>query len=162
MALKRLSNEYNILIKDPNYLYSVIPSENSFLTWNFIIFGPIDTSYEGGIFDGVINFTNKYPLEPPKVFFKTMIHPNVYKTGEVCISILHTGTDMYGYEKDYERWNPSHGVDSIMMSIISMLSDPNFQSPANTDASVLWKNEPVIYKQQIYDLVARTQMCMSQ
>ena len=44
-----------------------------------------------------------------------------------------------------------------MMSIISMLSDPNFESPANISASVLWKNNPLEYKKMIYQLVAKSQ-----
>jgi ubiquitin-protein ligase len=69
----------------------------------------------------------------------------------------HEGSDAFGYEKDFERWSPIHGVDSIMLSIISMLSDPNFDSPANVPVSVLWKDNPTEYKQQIHKLVAQTQ-----
>lgn len=157
MALKRLMNEYKTIVKEPNYFYSITPSEEYPLVWEFIVIGPTDTLYEGGLFNGYIQFTDKYPIFPPQVFFKNIIHPNVYKTGEVCISILHEGVDIYGYEKDYERWSPTHCVDSIMMSIISMLSDPNFQSPADTDSSVLWKNNPDKYKKLIYALVAKSQ-----
>jgi ubiquitin-conjugating enzyme E2 G1 len=44
-----------------------------------------------------------------------------------------------------------------MMSIISMLSEPNFQSPANIEYSKLWKDEPNNYKKLVYKLVASTQ-----
>jgi ubiquitin-conjugating enzyme E2 G1 len=81
----------------------------------------------------------------------------VYKDGKVCISILHEGIDNWGYEKSCERWTPTHTVDSIMTSIISMLSDPNFESPANTNHSVLWKDKPEQYKKMIYQMVAKTQ-----
>ena len=65
------------------------PCDN-FLEWNFIIIGPQDTFYEGGMFNGQIKFTKQYPNKPPKVCFcDDMIHPNIYNTGEVCISILH-------------------------------------------------------------------------
>ena len=157
MAFKRLTSELKQITKEPNYFYSIIPRENNFLIWEFILIGPSDTLYEGGMFSGNIMFSEKYPIEPPKVKFNNMIHPNIHKTGEICISILHEGKDLYGYEKDYERWNPSHGVDSIMMSIISMLSEPNFQSPANIEYSKLWKDEPDKYKQIVYKLVANTQ-----
>ena len=157
MALKRLHFEYKTILKEPNYLYSVAPSEDSFLTWVFQIIGPQNTLYEGGIFPGKIFFNDKYPHIPPTVIFDNMIHPNVYRDGMVCISILHSGVDIYGYEKDYERWSPSHGIDSIMMSIISMLSEPNVQSPANTDISIICKDHPEKYRKMIYDLVASTQ-----
>ena len=157
MALKRLMNEYKNIKKDPNYYYSVNPSEENFLQWNFNIIGPSDTIYEGGIFTGSIIFNENYPIRAPKVNFNKIIHPNVHHNGDVCISILHEGSDSWGYENDVERWNPSHGVDSIMISIISMLSDPNFDSPANVDSSVLWKNNPKEYKKIIYSLVSESQ-----
>lgn len=59
------------------------------------------------------------------------------KNGDVCISILHEpGEDKYGYEKPEERWLPIHTVETIMISVISMLADPNGDSPANVDAAV--------------------------
>ena len=61
----------------------------------------------------------------------------VHKDGEVCISILHEpGEDKYGYEQASERWLPVHTVETILMSVISMISDPNDESPANVDAAV--------------------------
>lgn len=59
------------------------------------------------------------------------------KNGDVCISILHEpGEDKYGYERPEERWLPIHTVETIMISVISMLADPNGDSPANVDAAV--------------------------
>lgn len=57
--------------------------------------------------------------------------------GVVCISILHEpGDDKYGYETASERWLPVHTVETILVSVISMISDPNDESPANVDAAV--------------------------
>lgn len=61
----------------------------------------------------------------------------VSKEGDVCISILHEpGEDKFGYEKPEERWLPIHTVESILLSVISMIADPNDESPANVDAAV--------------------------
>lgn len=157
MALKRLNSEYKKITKEANSYYSISPENDNFLKWNFIIFGPTDTFYENGLFRGYLLFPESYPFNAPKVYFHNMIHPNVYTDGKVCISILHEGSDQYGYESDIERWTPTQSVHSILMSIISMLSDPNFESPANTDVSVLWKDNPELYKQKIYKLVADSQ-----
>ena len=46
------------------------------------------------------------------------------------------GDDKYGYEKASERWLPVHTVETILLSVISMLADPNYESPANVDAAV--------------------------
>lgn len=56
----------------------------------------------------------------------------VYPDGTVCISILHPPEeDKYGYESAAERWLPVHTPESILLSVISMLSSPNDESPAN-------------------------------
>jgi len=157
MAIKRLLCEMKDIMKDPNYFYSCFPDENNLMIWNFSIIGPPDTLYEGGIFNGIIQFTDAYPNKPPVVTFKNILHPNIYNNGIVCISILHEGSDIYGYEKDSERWNPSHSINSIMLSIISMLSAPNFDSPANMEASLLWKNTPLEYEKKIYKMVSISQ-----
>jgi hypothetical protein len=70
----------------------------------------------------------------------TMLHSIfllVGPDGVVCISILHEpGDDKYGYETASERWLPVHTVETILVSVISMISDPNDESPANVDAAV--------------------------
>lgn len=156
-GVKRLMIELKDIKKDINHLYSVSPSDNNILLWKFIIIGPPDTFYEGGLFSGSIIFKDDYPSRPPKVIFDKIIHPNIYKSGHVCISMLHEGYDSFGYEEDIERWLPTHGINTIMISIISMLSSPNFESPANVEASKLCKEQPEIYKKKIYKLVALSQ-----
>ena len=36
-----------------------------------------------------------------------------------------SGDDRWGYEKASERWLPVHTVETILVSVISMLADPN-------------------------------------
>ncbi|KAH7956947.1 hypothetical protein HPB52_013879 [Rhipicephalus sanguineus] len=112
--------------------------DNDIYKWEVLIIGPPDTLYEGGFFKAHLQFPKEYPLRPPKMKFITEIwHPNIEKNGDVCISILHEpGDDKYGYEKASERWLPVHTVETILISVISMLADPNDESPANVDAAV--------------------------
>ena len=56
-----------------------------------------------------------------------------------------------------ERWRPILGVESIIISVISMLSDPNDDSPANIDAAVMWRNDKVQFKKKVRDIVRRSQ-----
>ena len=158
MALRRLRDELPIKNKDINYFYSISPREDNFYIWDFLMIGPPDTFFEGGIFKGILTFPKQYPCKPPQFkFTQKMFHPNIYNDGRVCISILHEGKDIYEYEKDSERWNPSHSVNSIMMSIISMLSNPNFESPANLEASIMWRNNIDAYKKRVYQIVSNSQ-----
>lgn len=70
-------------------------------------------------------------------FKSKMWHPNIYEDGKVCISILHApGDDAMSGETAAERWRPILGVEAVLMSVVSMLNDPNIDSPANLDASI--------------------------
>jgi ubiquitin-protein ligase len=154
MAVKRLMNEYQQYIKDPNPFYSIEPLKESILIWDVLLFGPSETIFEGGIFKCQFKFNHGYPNKPPEFTFLSNIpHPNIYTDGKVCISILHEGKDQFNYEDVSERWNPSHSVNSILMSILTILSNPNFDSPANIDASIMWRNNWFEYKKLIYKLI---------
>ena len=64
----------------------------------------------------------------------------VYPNGEVCISILHApGDDPMHYEKASERWSPIQSVEKILISVMSMLAEPNDESPANVEAAKMWR-----------------------
>lgn len=64
--------------------------EDNYFKWNIMFEGPVDTIYEGGIFNSVMEFPSDYPLAPPTMKFVTpMWHPNIHEDGKVCISILH-------------------------------------------------------------------------
>ena len=157
MAIKRLQTEYRQYLNDPNMYYSIKPNEKNFLKWDILLFGPPDTIFEGGIFNCILEFPKEYPNKPPEFkFTSNLFHPNIYKDGKVCMSILHVGVDEFGYEQINERWNPSHSVNTILMSLISILAEPNFESPANIDASKLWKDNFNEYKKIIYKLVAKS------
>lgn len=66
-----------------------------------------------------------------------LFHPNIYPDGRVCISILHPpGEDPNMYESSSERWSPVQSVEKILLSVVSMLAEPNDESGANIDASV--------------------------
>eukprot|EP01119_Soliformovum_irregulare_P012633 TRINITY_DN3295_c0_g1_i1.p1 TRINITY_DN3295_c0_g1~~TRINITY_DN3295_c0_g1_i1.p1 ORF type:complete len:166 (+),score=49.10 TRINITY_DN3295_c0_g1_i1:215-712(+) len=103
-----------------------------------------------------MTFPDDYPNSPPKLrFVSEFWHPNVYPDGGVCISILHTPDPMNTDEKAEETWRPIQTVESILVSVLSMLSDPNFSSPANVDASVELRKNPQHYKRKIRGLVEK-------
>lgn len=156
-AIKRLQKEYRELTSKPYDEFSVALKEDNIYSWDIIIFGPSDTPYEGGMFKSVMEFPMEYPNKPPVLkFLSEIYHPNIHTDGKVCISILHEGEDQWGYESTAERWNPIHGVSSVIMSVISMLSDPNDESPANIDAAVMWRENYDEFKKKVYQCVAKS------
>ncbi|KAI8925727.1 ubiquitin-conjugating enzyme/RWD-like protein, partial [Entophlyctis helioformis] len=122
------------------------------------IIGPPKTIYEGGYFLATIKFPNDYPFNPPTFAFNSkFFHPNVFPDGKLCISILHPpGDDPLSGEKAEERWNPTQSVESILLSIVSLLNDPNCSSPANVDAGVMYRQN-----RKQYDEIARQQVLAS-
>ncbi|KAF8494925.1 ubiquitin-conjugating enzyme [Russula emetica] len=127
------------LARPDSHLREGLVDESNLYEWEIMIIGPADTLYEGGFFKARLTFPPEFPDLPPKMRFTTpMWHPNIYVNGDVCISILHApGDDQYGYEDAGERWMPVHSVESILLSVISLLSSetPNLDSPANVDAA---------------------------
>ncbi|XP_041647466.1 cell division cycle 34 homolog (S. cerevisiae) a [Cheilinus undulatus] len=115
--------------------------ESDLYNWEVAIFGPPNTHYEGGYFKARIKFPVDYPYSPPAFRFLTkMWHPNIYENGDVCISILHPPVDdPQSGELPSERWNPTQNVRTILLSVISLLNEPNTFSPANVDASVMYR-----------------------
>ncbi|KIW07669.1 uncharacterized protein PV09_01609 [Verruconis gallopava] len=107
--------------------------------------------YGGGFFRARLSFPQDYPHSPPKMRFETPIwHPNIYENGEVCISILHPPEeDSMGYESASERWSPVQTPATILLSVISMLSSPNDESPANVDAAKQWREDPAGFKKRV-------------
>jgi ubiquitin-conjugating enzyme E2 G1 len=78
---------------------------------------------------------------------------------QVCISILHPpGEDQYNTQESAdERWRPILGVEQIVISVISMLSDPNDESPANLDAAVQWRNDLKGFKRRVRQVIQKSQ-----
>lgn len=65
----------------------------------------------------------------------------------MCISILHpAGADPLGYESANERWTPAHSIEKILLSVMSLLGDPNSISPANVDAAKMFREDPEEFK----------------
>lgn len=133
--------------------------DSNLFEWDVGIIGPPDTLYDGGYFNAIMSFPSNYPNSPPSVRFTSeMWHPNVYPDGRVCISILHApGDDPNGYELASERWTPVHTVETILLSIISMLSSPNDESPANIDAAKEWRDNREEFKRKVGRIVRRSQ-----
>lgn len=141
-ALRTLMLEFKSLQEEPVEGFRVkIANEDNLFEWEVALFGPPRTLYEGGYFKAGMKFPPDYPYSPPSVKFLTKVwHPNVYENGDLCISILHPPIDdPQSGELPCERWNPTQNVRTILLSVISLLNEPNTYSPANVDASVMYR-----------------------
>ncbi|KAM7538714.1 hypothetical protein Aperf_G00000051528 [Anoplocephala perfoliata] len=124
-ALKRIKKELVDLERDPPSDHSAHPVDPSNLYhWEGMIMGPKDTPYEGGIFRLEIVFPLEYPVKPPKVKFETKIyHPNIDELGFISMDVLS------------ETWSPALTISKVLLSILSLLDDPNPYDPLRTDVA---------------------------
>ena len=91
-----------------------------------------------------MKFTEDYPSHPPEVSFKTPIyHPNVYRNGDICLDILKT------------NWSPVYDVSNILVSIQSLLNDPNSKSPANAEAAKLYEEDRAEYYRKVKQMIEK-------
>eukprot|EP00026_Physarum_polycephalum_P009290 Phypoly_transcript_09408.p1 GENE.Phypoly_transcript_09408~~Phypoly_transcript_09408.p1 ORF type:complete len:397 (+),score=135.30 Phypoly_transcript_09408:186-1376(+) len=158
MTTKLLANQLQSILADPVEGFTVeLADESSLYEWRVYIEGPKETCYEGGVFQLSLSFPKDYPMNPPVLkFISDFWHPNVYLDGKVCMSILHPpGDDAMSGELARERWLPTQSVTTIVLSLLSLLNDPNCSSPANVDASVEWRKNRQAYIQKCKKLVER-------
>jgi len=164
-AVRALSLEFKNLQEEPlEGIRSRLANEENLFEWEVALFGPPDTLYQGGYFKAQMKFPPDYPYSPPTVRFTTKVwHPNVYENGDLCISILHPPVDdPQSGELPCERWNPTQNVRTILLSVVSLLNEPNTFSPANVDASVMfrrWKDSKG--KDKEYENIIRKQVAAS-
>ncbi|XP_052892944.1 ubiquitin-conjugating enzyme E2 D4-like [Anopheles moucheti] len=114
MALKRLQIELKNMLEDPVEQCSAGPIDDDMFLWRAKIIGPHGSPYEGGVFLLTINIPSNYPFKPPLVQFNTRIyHPNINSNGYICLDILKS------------RWFPALTISQVLLSICSLMCDPN-------------------------------------
>ncbi|KAJ5919925.1 hypothetical protein N7454_009760 [Penicillium verhagenii] len=147
MAERILMNELKALSNEK--WLKVELHEESIFNWDIALFVlNSDSLYHGGYFKARMTFPSNYPYSPPGFrFLLPLYHPNIYKDGRVCISILHPpGEDEMSGELAAERWSPAQRVESVLISILSLLDDAEISSPANVDAAVMLRDTPEKYR----------------
>jgi ubiquitin-conjugating enzyme E2 D/E len=140
-TIKRIGKELRELQKEPPSNCSAGPvSDDDLFEWEATIFGPEDSPYSGGMFQLSITFPSDYPFKPPKIYFKTKIyHPNISSNGSICLDILKT------------NWSPVLTISKVLLSICSLLTDPNPDDPLVIDIADLY-----VHKRAEYEEMART------
>jgi len=99
--------------------------------------GPTDSPYTGGVFFLDISFPKEYPFKPPKIYFKTKIyHPNINRSGGICLDILK------------KAWSPALTVSKVLLSICSLLTDPNPDDPLVPEIAHLYKDNIEEYRKK--------------
>ncbi|KAJ5745340.1 hypothetical protein N7520_010522 [Penicillium odoratum] len=150
MTERILMNEFRALSRE-KWLNVELHKENIY-QWDVgLLVLNQDSLYHGGYFKARMTFPDNYPYSPPGFrFLLPLYHPNIYTDGRVCISILHPpGDDEMSGELAAERWSPAQRVESVLISILSLLDDAEVSSPANVDAAVMLRQHPEEYRAMV-------------
>ncbi|CAL9127932.1 unnamed protein product [Musa textilis] len=119
---------------------SAFPEGENIFSWIGTIEGSKGTPYEGLSYKLSLKFPLDYPFKPPLVKFETpCFHPNIDQCGNICLDILQ------------EMWSSAYDCRTILISIQSLLGEPNNESPLNCYAATLWSNQEGLYVFSILD-----------
>lgn len=112
------------------------------------LLGPDDTPYAGGVFDLVVTFPSRYPLEPPNVKFRTKIyHPNISHDGNICLDVLNLPPK--------GSWSPASSLRTVLLSIQLLLSEPNPNDPLDADAAREYLSNKQLFLSRAAELTRR-------
>jgi ubiquitin-protein ligase len=118
------------------------PSDNK--KWWAVIIGPEGTPYHGFKLTLNIVLPDNFPFSSPQVSFTANIwHPNVGTSGNICLDILK------------EQWTPALKLSSVLLSISSLLNDPNPASPLNGEAARQYTSNRAEYNQKVIEICSQ-------
>lgn len=112
LTQRRLNAEIIDLQKNPVPFIEAKPDPSNMLIFYYVIKGPPDTPYHGGVYLGKLLFPSNFPSKPPRIEMSTpsgRFSPNT----RLCLSI-----------SDYhpELWNPAWRVSTILNGLLSFMT----------------------------------------
>jgi ubiquitin-protein ligase len=121
-SIKRLLKDVRDVYKEPLDSDGIFykHDENNYNFGYALINGPRDSIYENGYYFFKFEFPEDYPHSPPKVTFHTndgivRFHPNFYRNGKVCLSLLNTWRG--------EGWTSCQSIRSVLLTLCSLLAN---------------------------------------
>ena len=133
----RIKKEYQDIIKEKNSNVQVKLVSNDYRHWKGRIKGPIDTVYQGGVFDVDIIIPDDYPFKPPKMKFDTKIwHPNISSvTGAICLDILKN------------EWTPALTIRTALISLQALMCEPVPNDPQDAVVAKQYMSDIRLFNQ---------------
>eukprot|EP00792_Barthelona_sp_PAP020_P005283 TRINITY_DN2581_c0_g1_i2.p1 TRINITY_DN2581_c0_g1~~TRINITY_DN2581_c0_g1_i2.p1 ORF type:complete len:149 (+),score=32.97 TRINITY_DN2581_c0_g1_i2:750-1196(+) len=132
--ISRIRHELKELETDPPANISAGPVGNDLSHWQGHIIGPSESPYEGGVFHVDIRIPVEYPFQAPKVRFLTRVyHPNINANGAICMDTLKNA------------WVPALTISHVLLSISSLLTDPNPSDPLVPEIADIYNRDKETY-----------------
>lgn len=152
--LQRLQTSIDEAKGSENFLQKerwLVEPGTSLDTWECVLLGPVDTPYENQRLPVRVTIKNvDYPQKPPTVAFSKIVpfHANIFKDGNICLDILKEDLNI-------SKWTPAMKIQDVLASLVSMLNEPNTDSPANVDAARAYDNDKTAGKKEFARLAQR-------
>ena len=139
MSIKRINKELKDIINESPVNYNATPvSDEDLMLWQAVVLGPDGSEYENGTFFLRVKFPETYPFKPPGVVFTTpILHPNINSHGSLNLDVLR------------DHWSPALTISKILLSIHSLLTDPNPDDPLVPELAKLYKQDRKKYETKV-------------
>jgi ubiquitin-conjugating enzyme E2 Z len=132
-ALRRIISDVSTIVKTPlhdNGIYYEHDTENVLKGYVLIIPQNEESPYYLGNYLFSMEFPSNYPYSPPKMTYltnngNTRFHPNLYRNGKVCLSLLNTWKG--------EQWTSCNTLSSVLLNLTTLFtSEPLLHEPGIT------------------------------
>lgn len=155
-TMKRVLSDVKQIMRNPlhdNGIYYKHDDENALIGYAMIV-GPEDTPYQYGYYLFEISFPVDYPHSPLSFAFKTAdgetrFHPNFYRSGKCCVSILNTWKG--------EQWTSCQTLSSVLLTISSLFdANPILNEPGVSRSHADYKNyhDVIAYKNMEVSIIS--------
>ena len=128
-----------MLQKDPPPGIAAFLEQDDMSLWRAEIIGP--EPFENAVFTVRVQIPPRYPFEPPLCqFVGKMIpyHPNIDSSGRICLDTLKI--------QPFGSWSPAVSLPSLLLSLRSLLADPNPDDGLVAEISSQYKTNPDEWK----------------
>ncbi|KAJ9527483.1 hypothetical protein QJQ45_025787, partial [Haematococcus lacustris] len=113
-GVKRILQEIKEVQADTSGDFIAEALEDDIFEWHFVIRGPADSEFEGGIYHGRILLPAEYPFKPPG--FMMLTPSGRFETGvKICLTIS-------SYHP--EQWQPSWSVRTALTALVAFMPTP--------------------------------------
>ncbi|KAI0432959.1 ubiquitin-conjugating enzyme/RWD-like protein [Xylaria sp. FL1042] len=124
-SIIRITKEISEIQKNSDLSLAVAFRDRDVRNVKAMIIGPHETPYEFGFFEFSFKFPKDYPRKSPQVTCTTTnggrcrFNPNIYASGKVCLTWR---------GEPGEEWSPAQGLESILISIQSLMSSNPYEN----------------------------------
>lgn len=151
-TLKRIISDISTIAKNPLHDSGIYyhHDETNMLKGYVLIIPRDDSPYQHGNYFFTVEFPPNYPYSPPKMEYltnngNTRFHPNFYRNGKVCLSILNTWKG--------DQWTSCNTLSSVLLNVATLFTkNPFLHEPGITESHENFQDYSDIIEYQNYNV----------